>query len=87
MENYMAVQSNKNYFKASKEQARAFCKEENIKNYIRYYTKPTKIEAEVDTEYKKDEFYLMNALLYAPKGVHKARTVVIKIDERWYVVP
>lgn len=85
MRDRMAVQSNKRYFKASKEQVEDFCKD--TQSYIRLYTKPIKIDAEVDTEYKPDEFYLMNALLHSPKNVHKVRTAVIKLDGRWYILP
>lgn len=86
MKNHMALESNRVFYPASQEQAEQFCN--HREEYIRLYTKPIKITAKVDTEYEKGKFYLMGVELHTPRGEPTVvKTPVVKIKERWYVVP
>lgn len=86
MKDHMALESNREFHPASEEQARHFC--ERREDYIRLYTKPINITARVDTEYQKGKIYLIGVELHTPRGEPTVvKTSVVKIKDRWYVVP
>ncbi|MFN3472140.1 MAG: hypothetical protein ACK4ZR_06040 [Aquificaceae bacterium] len=71
---------------ASKEQARLFC--QSLSDYTKLYTKPINITAQVGTEYEKDKRYLISVFLHHQRGEPtRVDLYVVKIKERWYVVP
>ncbi|MFN3599533.1 MAG: hypothetical protein ACK4VK_07375 [Aquificaceae bacterium] len=71
---------------ASKEQAKVFC--ENLPEYTKLYTKPVNITAETGTEYEKDKKYLMYVLLHHQRGEPtRISTFVVKLKDKWYIVP
>lgn len=85
-QNMAVVFAFKLFAPASKEQAKVFC--ENLSDYTRLYTKPIKITAQVEVEYEKDKRYLINTLLHHQRGEPTpVKTFVVKIKDRWYVVP
>lgn len=71
---------------ASEQQAKLFC--ENLSEYTKLYTKPVNITTEIATEYEKDKKYLISVLLHHQKGEPtRINTFVVKLKDRWYIVP
>ena len=89
MGKHMAVSFARGLFApASKEQAKVFC--QGLKEYKSVYSTSglKNITAQIDIEYEKDKRYLVAVLLHYPLGQPiPIRTYVVKIKERWYVVP
>ncbi len=73
------------YSPMDKDKAKLAC--QTLEGYQKLYGKPIDIKPQVDTKYSEDRI-LMSANLYFQRGEPTPMKVfVVKIKNRWYVVP